>query len=734
MFEIELTGCTPEPLMSYLKALGVFRLVAEQADPQVRLSWRGGVATLHSNLGKESLLSYFLDEYRPTPIVAPWNGGSGFQGGGSDPLDAISASTVDRMKLYRTTIQTIRTIPLGTTEKEQILAICRNELPDEVVNWLDTCFALGLERVSYFPLLGTGGNDGRLEFTNNFMQRVADVVSFSEIEGPPKNSQAFLSASLFADTLVSLGKSAIGQFNPGCIGGPNGIQGKFEADSRVNPWDYVFMIEGTLLFAGAVTRRLGVGGPMKAVFPFSVESIAVGYGSATAGEETTDGSRAELWLPLWDEPTSHGEVQRLFAEGRAQLRRRQARNSVEFSLAVNLLGVNRGIQSFSRYGFLKRNGLAFLAAPLGRIDVTPRPNAKLLDDPQLHAWLDRLRRACSDKDKTPARYQSALRGIDRAMFAFANRSEQGNDAPHKDARYLAEVLRAIGRAERTLALAGLSWLKDKVYGWKVRPLCGLSAAWLEQANDRSPEFGLAASLAGVFGAKNGHSQIGPLREFIEPVEVTKFVNWQPESTSAVWSQRSLATNLAAVFRRRLMEANRVGLTGVPLDTRVYASRQDVAAFSDGDIDDDKLNDLLWGCLCIESPTSPVAPESIDAELPFEFSVPRLLLRESNYKASGDRRIRSNDAPNAKPHPDVFHALSTGRPDAVRHCVDLAARRLQAGGLLVHGYRNRRQAGQSLAIQSTLSAERLLAAMLFPLSDSDLVQIANSVLSPPESAA
>ena len=34
MPEIMLHGCTPEPLMSYLKALGILRLVAEQADPR----------------------------------------------------------------------------------------------------------------------------------------------------------------------------------------------------------------------------------------------------------------------------------------------------------------------------------------------------------------------------------------------------------------------------------------------------------------------------------------------------------------------------------------------------------------------------------------------------------------------------------------------------------------------------------------------------------------------------
>ena len=43
MGELRLDGCTPEPLMSYLKALGVLRMVAEQTDGSVcrLLAWTG---------------------------------------------------------------------------------------------------------------------------------------------------------------------------------------------------------------------------------------------------------------------------------------------------------------------------------------------------------------------------------------------------------------------------------------------------------------------------------------------------------------------------------------------------------------------------------------------------------------------------------------------------------------------------------------------------------------------
>ena len=725
MPEIVLPGCTPEPLMSYLKALGVFRLVAEQADPDARLSWLGGVARLNSQFDRDGLPSFFLKQYRPTPITAPWNGGSGFYSGGAEPLEKIAKSTSDRLALYRDTIGGIRKFAPENKpkdeQKELLLVRCRSELADEIVPWLDVCFALGEEGPSYFPLLGTGGNDGRLDFTNNFMQRLADIIPFVAVEKPPTNSKQWLAAALLADTLVELGKSAIGQFDPGGIGGANGIQGKFEASSRVNPWDFVLMIEGALLFAGAVARRLGAKTVGRSAFPFCVDSVAVGYGSAGVNEETTDGSRSELWLPLWSEPATIAEIKYLFAEGRAQLGRHQARNALEFALAVNLLGVSRGVKSFSRYGFLKRNGLAFLAAPLGRVEVTLRPNAQLLDDPPLDEWLDQLRSACRDKDKTPARYQTALRQLDRAMFAFATRSERGNDA-----KYLLDVLCSLGRAERTLA-NGLAFCKNKY----IRPLHGLNQQWLHQANDGSPEFRLAASLAGIQATKKG--EVGALRMYLEEVAVTKFVNWNPGSTSAVWSNRSLVDNLAAVFRRRQMEAFRKGIVGVPLNSRMFAPLDDVIAFLNEETDDEKLSDLLWGLIAVEYPKERINSDNSECEVPFEFGVPRLLVEKMCFTANGEYWNLSDEGDaNAKPEPEVIHVLSSGRKDAVTQCVDRAARRLKSGGLLVTGYRNRYQAGKPLGVVSGICPERLLAALLFPLSTRDLERIANSVLHPPES--
>jgi CRISPR-associated protein Csx17 len=64
----------------------------------------------------------------------------------------------------------------------------------------------------------------------------------------------------------------------------------------------------------------------------------------------------------------------------------------------------------------------------------------------------------------------------------------------------------------------------------------------------------------------------------------------------------------------------------------------------------------------------------------------------------------------------------------------AARRLRSGGLLVAGYRNRRHSGNPINVVSPFDPTRLLASMLFPLSDRDLERIANAVLYPVESEA
>ena len=109
---LELRGCTAEPLGAYLKALGVLRLVSEQADPSARGWWESSTFRLQSGLDEEGLVRFLAQDYRPTPIVAPWNAASGFYPGDRrDGIEAIAASTSPRFSAYRAAIEAIRGFP-----------------------------------------------------------------------------------------------------------------------------------------------------------------------------------------------------------------------------------------------------------------------------------------------------------------------------------------------------------------------------------------------------------------------------------------------------------------------------------------------------------------------------------------------------------------------------------------------------------------------------------------------
>ena len=115
-----LRGCTPEPLGNYLKALGVFRIVAEQADPQARAWWEGGVLRLHSKWSQKEITEFFLygigesksPIYCPTPIFAPWGGRPGFYDDGNE-------AARERLKKLREACNTTPRLKMAVSAVEE---------------------------------------------------------------------------------------------------------------------------------------------------------------------------------------------------------------------------------------------------------------------------------------------------------------------------------------------------------------------------------------------------------------------------------------------------------------------------------------------------------------------------------------------------------------------------------------------------------------------------------------
>lgn len=204
----------------------------------------------------------------------------------------------------------------------------------------------------------------------------------------------------------------------------------------MNPWAFILLIEGALLFASSAARRHQHAAG-RAAMPFTV--IASPDGSASGADAETATSRGEIWAPVWDRPYTVAEIKQLFAEARASWRGRPAQRAAEFYAATRTLGVARGVAAFERYGLHRRNGLAYVAVPQDRVDVVEKPLVRLAA--ALEDWVSWVRRG-----ESSTAVGRAVRRFDAAHLTFV----RGGD-PRSLMRLLATVTdleQAVGRSGR----------------------------------------------------------------------------------------------------------------------------------------------------------------------------------------------------------------------------------------------------------------------------------------------
>ncbi|MFM9888611.1 MAG: type I-U CRISPR-associated protein Csx17 [Burkholderiales bacterium] len=592
-----LQGCTPTPLASYLKALAVLRLVAEAGadgggDSDATGFWRDDMFVLRTRLTREELRGFFLERYRPTPLIAPWNGGSGFYTKDNiDGISALSLSTAARFDQYRLAISIGRSVvtqcELSESPKQEAKSIflksLRNIATEPLLRWMDAAVILSDDDPRYPPLLGTGGNDGRLDFTNNFMQRLADI--FDVPSGKPRlGASASLDAGLFAYASDSLANRAIGQFSPGTAGGPNASSG-FEGDALINPWDFVLMLEGAVLFAASTARRLESANSAILAAPFTVRSSAGTVGGASAGDDVD--ARGEIWMPLWTAPFGFDELRCLLAEGRAAVNARPSRDGLDFARAVAQLGVDRGISGFQRYGFLMRSGKSFLATPMNRVAVRRNSDADLITDLERNQWIGSVQRYARD-DNAPNAFRAAARKLDTALFAMTQQASR---------IALQSVLRQVGRIDAAISNS------PKAQESVRTPVPRLSLAWAMKADDQSSEYRIAAALAGLCVRDDkGHRVLHARRHLAAVSEASNKEGdrkSEPTSRLVVWGPGPLIKNLAAVLHRRRLESIALGAEGEVLASQTGATCEDVAAFLSGATDDTRIGELLGGLACVD---------------------------------------------------------------------------------------------------------------------------------------
>jgi CRISPR-associated protein Csx17 len=131
-----LNGCAPAPLAHYLKALGVLRIVSDQLDPEARGFWEGEGFVLISSKTDKELVAFFLQRYKPTPILNPWGARSGFYPGSSERtsrevLQEIAKAPDERFSDFRIAIATTA----DTGRREHQRKARPGPVPQEQPSW-----------------------------------------------------------------------------------------------------------------------------------------------------------------------------------------------------------------------------------------------------------------------------------------------------------------------------------------------------------------------------------------------------------------------------------------------------------------------------------------------------------------------------------------------------------------------------------------------------------------------
>ncbi len=785
---LALRGCNPAPLASYLKALGVLRLLSsggnnvtgQAADADARCWWDEERLHLQTTLGRQGIVDFFLRGYAPSPIIAPWNGRAGFlegerrRGEGAELMRKIEKSSSRRFEPMRSAIRLLRTNDdlvrfdelrtqakrlqrakgrSGDAERDRkeklrrvnarakslkanLLPSLRSEIADAHVRYMDSCFAIAAEGDSKAsPLLIAGGLDGSRDFGVRFAAALENTFSLETGE-PFQDGERLLQAALF-DTPVRLNDmGSIGMFNQGPVG-PNSTVGYRVMDSPINYWDVVLMMEGTIVFGGALTRRWGSKSKNRshASFPFTFETTQAGAGGFSSDDPHPP--RGEIWTPLWSKPARYAELRAVFAEGRLTVGGSLAYNGLDAARAVAQMGASRGIDSFERYSLVQPgSSLPHQATPIGRVHSPKTARPDLIADLELGGWLESARRVARTAT-FPARAKAALHALENALFSMTDNLRAASGT--------LDAIISLGNFVEWLAVAPSA-------REQLPPPPLLSRAWLRQSYDGSPEFRVAAALAGLgipsasregradrAGKLNSNhppmaAHHGPLtkspsegferRTFLRGGWLKRRRAWADGNRppTFVWGQGTLAANMIAVLERRLVEAPIRGLADKPLASASSARLSDVAAFLDGDFDDARCTALLKGMVWAQPAWLPRRHESLRrSSPPFAFaalkplfSTDRSLKRAGAIPKDGsvlippglinrlraDHRSRSGRAINQSVRTALLRARSSGLPSPFYDSI------LSRGGASTL-----RSGRMGVGVQPA----RLAAAMLIPIS-------------------
>lgn len=723
IYEIELRGCTEEPLINYLKALGIFRIVHKQKDRSVKGYWKNGYFCLKTILSPEVLETFILEEFRPSPFFTPWLKDSECWGNpgnkGLKIIEYFSNSNDPRFEDIVNSFEAIQCInkekgylekrkeeeekkkeakknnedksgkKKGKTTAEKIdmvnhlIELKSNE---QVADIVDLIYAISSDkRYNPLPLLGNGGNEARGLYSASFLSCMDKLFGS---KSTPLRRKQLLSDSLSLSSEVDLEDKITC-----CLFDPKSIE---SGANLTNPWDLIFALEGCRLFRGSVTKKLDEA--TDASFPFTVKPSFSDSGHISMNKSSE--LRSEFWLPIWKSKSSFQELEYIFSESKANFKEYEVKNGIDFRLAISSFGVDRGIDSFIRYGRFERNGKASIAIPIGKHDVKSIRDIDLISN--FYSWLDKLRKESSN-EKSSKKYSLHLRKVEDSIFRFSK---------YGGVKNLQGVLIELGRAELSFSVTGSS---------AMSPLQTLSPEWIRACDDGSSEYRIACSLASIYNKDIGH-----IREQIESVKYDKGRYEWSKRKAVVSNHTDLPSSLIQILKRRLLEQNKSG-SGNPLRANIRVNTSDLIKFLEGRVDDEKIWALFVALSTInwkdfewekhspqkcEDNCSPILGKHFNSyallklcfpDGPYDIVDGRLQVQRNTNKQKNCLLIKTNTE---------ILSLYVTKPEKA---IEIATRRLTIHGFIPLG--TKRYNGKSIDFEMKKDAsERILAAVLIPIFD------------------
>ncbi len=673
---IPIPGLSPDSLGNYLASLGLLRVLARKW-PTTRIAWRD--EALHV-VGGPRMLDKLLDWMMKVASKRAWT-----------PYDKGWAA--DQKK--------------GTKAKSGApLALWQASAPEGLLA-LFAAHAVPHERVSYNPLLGSGGNAGKRDFAKGWKAAVGALAAPPKKGADPRrDSLSALLKGLPADWLMD--KLAAGSWFADATKLYNSGQTPAR-NSQASPWAMALACEGLELFAGGASRRLGARTQAVGAFPFVTQPVAA------SAENETDRLRGEIWAPLWARPMTLPEVSALFQRGRAELAGRGALTPAAFATAIHKRGVDAGIDEFRRFTLGRTtSGNTFEPRLEGRFSL-----AASGVNPSTSLVLERVTLLIEHRSfpRDGKRFVGLRGPIESALLDLA----VAPDRPEAGIALLDTVVSALDRIDRNRGF------REKRVQWQPLPVEWLPSLFAGEAP--SVEARLALALVSCFPAALPFTAFrfgvswtsdGKVDGRVRP---RRFEHTKVAPARWVWGPGDLPRVLGALLSRRLLEEPKLDLPGEPWRGRapLPASADHLRRWLAGDVDEPLLAAWLSRLALFDWTRVPDAVRALATPAPASLS------------PNGEMALAGLIQPLVDRHRLVVKALSSDdlldeergarTPEAARALVTLvrsgnldAALRLAASRYAMAGAR----LATFDASWRTHDPDRLVAAFLFPLAHCERV--------------